>query len=49
MKMMQFMYLLGKEVTVTMFSQCPCWPIKAEKECNIGKHVQYGVLGENRV
>lgn len=24
MKMMQFVYLLGKVVTVTLFSQCPC-------------------------
>lgn len=45
MKMMQLVHLLGKEVIATLFSQCPCRPIKAEKECSIAKHIQYGILG----
>lgn len=45
MEMMQLVYLLGKEVIATFFSQCPCWLIKAEKECNIDKQIQYGILG----
>lgn len=45
MKMIQLVYLLGKEVIATLFSQCPCRLIKAEKEWSIAKHIQYGIPG----
>lgn len=44
-EMKQLVYLLGKGVIATFFSQYPCWLIKAEKGCNIGKEIQNGILG----